>query len=496
MIIHIDNIKSRIILEQEETNDLIQLVRDYLSIEDKKAKRYGSVFDNGMRYFCTPRGVFPTGYIEMVLKMLKREEISVTLKDDRVFPELDLDYDGSVGDYTLYDEQFEIVSNCISNQFKHEGVYYYNPRGLVDAATNAGKSLVVCGIHFSFVGVKTLLIIPNKQVYQNSLTFFKEVFGNDLGEITSKKCKITDFTLAMPKSLHNKIKRKQIKIKDYFDILLWDECHLAASDDNITLATKINAPVRIYLSGTPLEMESDIKKLKLYGLSGRVLDKITNRTLIDLGRSLEPIIHMIAIKDVTPMSDYREAYRQKIMFNKRMVQHMADIIMYKYGEPIMITFEQLKQGLFILEHLRNDLRLEGLVIEINHGKDSWRFDKEKRFAAGKIDVYITSMISKIGLNIKIIRNLILGNGGKSKITVKQIIGRAIRKEEGQTTVDVFDFFLLDNKWLSKHSRARIKTYKKETFKIKCLNYKANRYGTPIRFIETGENIFESNLALL
>lgn len=63
-----------------------------------------------------------------------------------------------------------------------------------------------------------------------------------------------------------------------------------------------------------------------------------------------------------------------------------------------------------------------------------------------------------------IRAQIAAQGGKSVITVKQLMGRAIRHDGKNWEVFYYDFYD-DGKWLSKHSLRRISIYRKEGFEI-------------------------------
>jgi superfamily II DNA or RNA helicase len=58
--------------------------------------------------------------------------------------------------------------------------------------------------------------------------------------------------------------------------------------------------------------------------------------------------------------------------------------------------------------------------------------------------------------------IIMAGGGKSNKQTVQRVGRALRKSEGKSKAMIIDFYDADNGMLERHSKARLKTYKKES----------------------------------
>ena len=77
---------------------------------------------------------------------------------------------------------------------------------------------------------------------------------------------------------------------------------------------------------------------------------------------------------------------------------------------------------------------------------------------------IASQILKEGVNIPSIEDIINGQGGESKIFVKQyLIGRSARKYKGEG-VCIHDFYD-KGRWVEDHSKQRIKIYREEGLDI-------------------------------
>ena len=81
-----------------------------------------------------------------------------------------------------------------------------------------------------------------------------------------------------------------------------------------------------------------------------------------------------------------------------------------------------------------------------------------------MDVLISTGVLKEGVNLPRIATLIIASGGRSTAYIKQWCGRAERKHESKTEVEVHDFYDI-GRYVQQHSRARIKIYTDELFPI-------------------------------
>ena len=79
-------------------------------------------------------------------------------------------------------------------------------------------------------------------------------------------------------------------------------------------------------------------------------------------------------------------------------------------------------------------------------------------------VYIATPIFDEGIDVPAIDVVVLAGAGKSHIKLLQRIGRGLRKKEGEdNTLVIHDFIDDTNKYLFKHSKARVAVYKDEKF---------------------------------
>jgi superfamily II DNA or RNA helicase len=99
-----------------------------------------------------------------------------------------------------------------------------------------------------------------------------------------------------------------------------------------------------------------------------------------------------------------------------------------------------------------------------HGTDPERAQKIEDFKAGRIKTLISTTILKEGVNIPIISNVINAVGGKSKVDIKQWMGRGERRHEDLKSFTMHDFYDI-GRYVEAHSKVRIATYRKEKLDV-------------------------------
>jgi superfamily II DNA or RNA helicase len=126
----------------------------------------------------------------------------------------------------------------------------------------------------------------------------------------------------------------------------------------------------------------------------------------------------------------------------------------------------------LVRNIEHGLELEKMIegsLFVHGSKDSdFRKDVIDRMESGDLQYVIASNIFNEGISINAIRVLIVASGGKSKIETVQRLGRALRKDEGKEEAIVYDFYDYGNKYTSRHSEERMRTYKKVGFPVNLL----------------------------
>ena len=216
------------------------------------------------------------------------------------------------------------------------------------------------------------------------------------------------------------------------------------------------------LTATPGDPNSLEREL-LEGATGRVIDHVSSSELIKRGLLTKPVIQMYKITPPQRFSDWQAAYKQNILKNGRrnaqivrLAERYAD-----EGKSVLITVTR------VAEHggLLNDM-IEDAVFMSGQTPADERKQILEDFGNKKIKILISTVVNE-GVNIPSMDVIIMAGGGKSNKQTVQRVGRALRKSEGKNKAMIIDFYDADRGMLERHSKARLKTYKKESeFEIK------------------------------
>jgi len=449
---------------------------------------------DGYRYFITKDGRFATGYLVGVGKFLEDLGVSIEIDDQRgELPKLREDLDGFIGmiknskgipelweaseaNNRLY--QLDMAAK-INKYITVGGQEIYFPRGIFDAATNAGKNSLVALINNNLDRkYETIFMVSDQTIYKQAVDFFSDVIGEPVGQVKSGKFAPKKFTVCMVKTLYNMAK-KSVNVKKWLDsieVLYVDESDESGAKQYSKVLSLTNAGMRVFVSGTPLDSKRVNNMISL-GLSGQVLAKITNKYLMDEGHSQRLKVKILLNStNAGYFLSYGEEMEKLIYQSKERIRLIYEVLEKHEGEPTLITFIDKYHGYFMYHHLK--YLLPDRVIEIVHGTSKDREKIISDFKAGEIDVLLASTILERGANIPVIRVGIRAAGGKSVTKSKQIAGRFTRHDGVNDEVLMYDFYDV-GKYLAKHSRDRIRTYKKEEFDVEYM-FEEKR-GQPVNF---------------
>lgn len=478
----VDNLKTKAVMGGSDhllDFDVMKELDEYMRVRPK-GYAYSPLYKkrvwDGWRRFINKKGEFATGFLPMVVDFLRSKSVTLAVEDLRTnlihFEEPFDDFIGRIDgvDWVGRDYQVDLAKAAEFTLKINDSESIYFPRGILDCATNAGKNSIAALI-MKNVPRETEIVftVSNQIIFKQAYEFFKQVFPDEeIGVVASGNIDPKRVTVCMVKTLKNQLDKVNIRSwLSRVDLLIVDECDEAGAKEYSEVIMAIGASMRIFMSGTPLDA-AIVNTMVSIGLSGKILGKITNKELIDKGVSQNPVIKILLnnSRKVTLDKSYGFEDENYVMFSEHRVGIIADLIEEDDTLPTVITFTKLDHGYFMLKKLEE--RLPFLRIGIVHGPNA-EYDCNREevlddFKSGNIDVLLASTVLKRGANIPNIRRLIIGNGGKSKITVKQYIGRAVRHDGENDDVLVYDFYDVGD-IVGKHSRERIRHYKNEEFEI-------------------------------
>jgi superfamily II DNA or RNA helicase len=467
--------------------NLEQELREYLRVKldniyhirkaiESKGQKY---FGDDYHYLITKSGIFATGFLPMVLSFLEEFDTQIKLIDQRKnLPKFlsEISY-GNIGNYEPFPHQFKLIESVN----RHINGDFYFPRGIWKAATNSGKTLSLAGLINSVVDPKPLLLVDTIDLLTQHTEYYEDIYGKgSVGIIHGKKFEVDKFiTIAMNRTLYNRLAKSRVvfnQLQTLFNILAVDEFHGFAGQHDTVLLSKINAGLRLGMSGTPLDSSSQMAKFKLIGHTGDVLASITKKYLMDNGFSMAPIINIYKNPEKVLAFSYDEDYSANVLNSIKRAELIAKLINQRRGKKILITFFEKNHGYLMYETF---LRMFPEYMEITtvvEGTDNLRQDKVAAFKSGRIRILFASTILQQGINIKDIEVGIYGQAGKEAIALSQFLGRCERLDGINHTFEWIDFYDNGN-YTSKHSVERFKFYKREALEINY-QYAASNKGIP------------------
>jgi superfamily II DNA or RNA helicase len=334
-------------------------------------------------------------------------------------------------------------------------------RGIVNAATNSGKSWLFPALHKAKLSSgRTTILIDEKEIFTQLLDDGSKA-DFEVGYIHRKTVKVGDYNVLMYKSALNRLEDspEAVDLVKNTDFLIVDECHTSGAAKYRKLVSAFeNAESRLFVSGTALEQYSKVNAWRVVGQSGSVIKNVRNKEMIDKGFSLKPTIKIKTIYEEQLVEDYRSDYRLNVVFNPERADFIKDVCANK-DRHILIAVYEHEHGEFLQSYIPNSVYMPG--------EHPDRDEIVDQFKKGEIRVLITTVLRK-GVNIPIMNTLILAMGRKSTVDIKQWIGRTLRTNDKDDQVEVFDF-LDSGKYTSRHSQMRIALYESEEFEIEYLD---------------------------
>lgn len=372
-------------------------------------------------------------------------------------------------DFIIRDYQKDAVNSIVNNTLP-DGTPF--PIGVINAATNAGKTLIAAALHKSYKDVKTLVLVNQADLFNQGLKEYPELLPNeDIGFIQGKKNNHWgNFTVGMVQTISRNIKIFRHKLEQV-DIVIVDECDLA---DNKTYKSVLNnlynTTVRVGLSGSVYLSKLKKHQLKnnnIRSFFGEELFKITKMEMVEKGYSSKLVIKISqGGVGANHEGDYDLEYRNNITFNEARNRKIVERVWFNINRgriPLIIICKFHDHVDEVFRYISQEFG-DNYAIDFVHHKSPNRKNIIEAFRQGHLDILVASMIIKRGQNLPLTRCLINAAGGDSEENVLQIMGRGERKHHSKTKTYLEDFMDVGH-YIKRHSKHRIAYYKKQGFKV-------------------------------
>jgi len=414
-------------------------------------------------------GTFQTGLLPKVFGAASKLD-SVKLIDNRNNKFKKLIIPSKLNSLTPRPYQNRIVNSLI--HYKVGDVFFR--RGIIKAATNAGKTIIAAMIYKTFQK-KTAMIINSTELYNQALQELPELLNADeIGWIGpgKKGVKWAPFMVCKVMSTCNKLSTIQHKLEGY-EVVIVDECDLADNKSyKKVLKHFYNAYTKVGMSGSVFVSKLAKDKPKnenIRQLFGEVVDEITNADLQELGFSskLKIKIHP-GNTDVRVPGDFKEEYRLGIVKNKVRNKRILKRLVFnlKKGRlTALVVVKEHKHLRILLKMIQKKLGKKYSIDWVHHARKD-RKEVVERFRLGKIDILVGSRIIQRGKNWPYLSYISNAGGGDAPEMILQIMGRGMRK--GPSETKYMDDFFDEGYYLKRHSKHRIAYYKNDKQDVKSL----------------------------
>ena len=457
--------------------DELDWVADLLTIDIPEAK-YTRIYRQGRwdgrkRYFNKVSRTFAIGFLSKVLQAGYSKHI--TVDDMRKFPDIELSAP-ELKTIELRDYQKEAVIECLKQK-----------TGLIEAATNSGKTAIFAGVVKKLYPLKTLILIHRDEIFWQIIEMVEKYTGIKVGIIKAQEINIKPVTVAMITTIVNRIGVVD-EVTDFFDdvqCIIIDEVHRAGSATYESLLSACKAPFRFGFSGTikPYDTPAGMQTRQWLG---DVILKISNSEMIEQGVSAVPKVHIyeldskrqldgvfnIAKEQLTVEQDdytngelmkrvYKLSMQMGITENTERNEKAIEIAKKHLGQSLLIIVDLIQHGQ-IVEKLLNEAGINAVFIS---GQSVVRKSALDLFKKSELKVLISTTILDEGIDVAVIQVLLFLAGKKSKRQLLQRVGRGLRKKAGENEVHIYDFLDFGSRYLVRHSKERISIYKAEGFEI-------------------------------
>lgn len=429
-------------------------------------------WDGKVKYI-TQAGQFKIGLLTAVLDKCKEYGIDVDIIDLRQPVPVIAKPCTHIGKYKLRPEQIAAVESVLHNKVNNTPFHI----GVLDYTVNAGKSLIMAALYYSFQKkLKTLLITNDADWLNQAKDEFKQYLPEE--EITFVQGKVnkwSNFSIGMVQSISRNMRYYQNELAK-IDMVLVDEADLAGNKSYQNVLTRLfNTRVRIGLSGTIYmsKLAKDkVKNMNLECFFGKVLAKFTLKESIKKGYSTNTIVKHIDARKYygnweSQERGYADIYTDTITENPIAHKIVLDRLQFnlQYGRvPALVVCKFVKHAESICKYLKKTL--EGYEIACVHVNTSAkeRASIMSKFREGKIDILISTTIIARGKNFPLLRCLVNAASMDSNEKTIQFLGRLVRKSDTKSKVYLDDIHY-PGEYLDRHGKHRKRYYKEQGLKV-------------------------------
>lgn len=406
-------------------------------------------WDGKVKLFHASKNMFYTGMLTPIVRILKANNIPIQTIDQRGRPEAN-------------DPEMKLVLPPGKTERPYQNttvdIAYNAGRGIIQAATGSGKTLIITKLIDRIKTVPFLFFTLTEDLMDQAYETLSICLNRPIGRVGAGHCDIQPVSVCMIQTAIRALNRnnKAFKLDNYKydDEEVWDgdediaqkngaaieelirsakgvyidECHHAAADTvkEVLMAAR-NAYWRFGGSATPFREDGQEKMLQ--ALFARRLVNISASWLIQRGWLVRPYILNVYFEDgkAGEFMSYQKIYKECIVNNERLHDFTASMIKHfvSRGITTLGLVKEYPHG----EALQS--RLEGVPFLRGDNAKKLRRDTIAGLRDGTITAAIGTTLADEGLDVPRLGAAVVAGGGRSITRVFQRVGRPMRVFPGK-----------------------------------------------------------------
>lgn len=423
---------------EDDDRDNLKNILSYMTKGAFFAQKKRTHWD-GKEYFLKNNGNFPTGLLFLVEEFLNENKIKYSISDTRTPPSV------------LENIRINLTPKFKPRPYQMEAAHKANAveRGIMLMATGSGKTFTAA-LLIAMKRVKTLFVVPDvglrTQATATMQDFFPGQISNDL---------MSDAPIIVVNIQNRFLKSPPGDLLKKFQMLIVDEFHHSAAKTYLKLNKEASeAYFRYGFTGT--FSRTDGREMVMHGVLSNIIYTKTTSDLIEEGYLVEPFIKIYKYMINGLSDDYKSAY-DEIIVHDAFNQGVAAIAnkRIKDGKQVLVLVRRVEHGECLSRLIPDAVYLNG-TMPIGY-RDFWRTSFEEK----STPCIIATEIFGEGTDIPNLDVYINARLQKTEIGTLQGIGRVLRNAPGKYRADIYDFLIDGNKYLRRHSKARIRAYRGE-----------------------------------
>lgn len=498
-----DNVNLEIACEIDQAYELKEFFSCYATNYKYNPKYKAKMWNGKISFFNIHDKTLPIGLLGFIKPFLKKFRYKIRFEFDRSTLKNDITTEDLK---SFHDALFDGVTNngkaVYPRDYQHDAILaaLQHKRGVLEAATGAGKSIIIYSIIrfiMEHVNGKVLLVVPSISLVSQMFSDFREygwwdnyedvslLYGTSKHYDPNKKVLISTW-----QSIH----KKGQKFFEQFDAVLVDETHNAKSTSIQTVLKKcVNAEYKLGMTGTlPTEV---IDRFNIFGYLGPVIYKLRSNELIKRGflSDIRIINTYVRYTDQEVKENRTRKYIDEIAFitknpkRNRVLKNIISSPHVKDTDNILVLAQRLNHIDAIAEYLKVEYPNRN-ILTISGVTNPEERERIRQYVECNDSVILVATYGTLstGVNIPKLHHVIFASFYKSKIKVLQSIGRGLRLHKSKKIIFIWDI-IDDMRWKKKkrkdskqtwghnyaylHFLERLAFYKEQEFK--CIDKKIN-----------------------